>query len=464
MKFGNQLKDIVEERFYCQFTATELNQWLVYIGANPNQHHLTVKLTLFDDDLILRNTGDIPPVAIDLIEIAAAVYTVDRAIRPNNSSHCSVYVRLPVRCPEVLSQRDIRIKLRDILHWYTGYEWHFEFVTRDVPTRTSEAPQLFNWNDPSKPLDVGLWSGGLDCLAGLYNRAYENPDRQFVLCGTGASKNVKRLQRHIADLLPMEIASRVKLSQVTYELETIDGQLPDRFRMRSRGFTFMVIGAVCAYLEGSLTLQVYENGIGAINLRFRESELGLSHARSVHPFSLMMIAEWLTQVLKEPITLNNPYLFQTKAQMCEVFTRYGGLDIAFATETCDRKHRHAETKQCGRCSSCILRRHAFAALGILDQTPYVYADANWLYEPVDFMDISLGNHIPSVLYQVKNLYAHLNSPDPWRSLVSQYETLAADIVDRTSAYYGLSEVEMQEGLISLFSQYVKEWLSLQKLT
>ncbi len=79
-----------------------------------------------------------------------------------------------------------------------------------------------------------------------------------------------------------------------------------------------------------------------------------------------------------------------------------------------------------------------------------------------FETVEEGNHIPAVLYQVQNLYRHLNEPNPWNSLVRQYETLAADIVDPTSSYYGLSEQDMREKLIGLLSQYVNEWISLQR--
>lgn len=460
MKFDNDVHDVAVETFTCELEPITSRQWLVRVARLPEFDFLTFKLNLYDEDLLWRNIADIPPIAIDLIELALAVYAVDRSIQPDELSYCRVEVKLPVRCPELLRQPEIHEMLGEILYWYTGYEWNFEFGKREQPGRGLEEPQLFDWRDESKPLDVALWSGGLDCLAGLYNRAFENTDRQFILCGTGANTVVHHLQRRIVEVLPKQMAQRVKLLQVRYEIEDLSGNLPEMTRMRSRGFTFMLIGAVCAHLAGSNVLQVYENGIGAINLRFRESEVGLNHAHSVHPLSLMFIAEWLTQIFGVRFRLENPYLFQTKAQMCKIIVTKGGLDIAFQTETCDRKHRRPDAQQCGRCSSCILRRHAFAALHIHDQTPYVYGLSDWLYEPVPFEVIDDGNHIPAVLYQVRNLNEHLNKSNPWNSLARQYETLAADIVDRTSVYYGLSEQEMRKGLLQLLSRYVHEWFSL----
>ncbi len=319
-KFVNEIGEIAVEAFVCQFEPLTNYQWFGRVSRAGENEHLTFRLSLFDEDLLRRDFAAVPQIAPDLIELATIVYAVDRTIQPDEMSHCQVQVVMPVRCPELLSQQDVHDKLCEILYWYTGYEWHFDFHQRKKPVRDAEKPQLFNWYDHSTPVDVALWSGGLDCLAGLYNRAFESRERKFILCGTGASKTVCGLQKRIVSLLPDDLIHRVKLQQVYYELETISGSLPDDARMRSRGFTFMLIGAICAYLEGSRVLQVYENGIGAINLRFRESEVGLNHARSVHPLSLMTIAMWLTQILGEPFKLSNPYLFQTKAQMCQIFS------------------------------------------------------------------------------------------------------------------------------------------------
>ena len=179
MKFDNDVHDVAVETFTCALEPITSRQWLVRVARLPEFDFLTYKVNLYDDDLLWRNIADIPSIAIDLIELALAVYAVDRSIQPDELSYCRVEVKLPVRCPELLRQPEIHEMLGEILYWYTGYEWNFEFGKREQPGRGLEEPQLFDWRDESKPLDVALWSGGLDCLAGLYNRAFENTDRQF---------------------------------------------------------------------------------------------------------------------------------------------------------------------------------------------------------------------------------------------------------------------------------------------
>jgi hypothetical protein len=465
MKFYDGLADITSEVFECRFEILNKYQWLVTVVAQNSEDNLVAKLSLYDEDLINRSMARLSPLAIDLIELAVAVYAVDRTIQPDPKAYCVVRLELPVRCPHTLGSQFTLSKLTELLYWYTGYEWQIDFVQRDasIEARQSEYSQLFDWQPNSCPIDVALWSGGLDCLAGLYNRAIYEPQRRFVLCGTGANFVNYRLQQDIVESLPEDIFNRVKLLRVHYHLEGLSKTLPEMSRMRSRGFTFMLIGAACAYIEGLNVLHVYENGIGAINLRFRDSEIGLNHARSVHPLSLLLMAKWLESLFELPFRIENPFLFFTKAQMCQVFRSEQDLEIAFRTETCDRKHRKQDAKQCGRCSSCILRRHAFAALGVRDKTPYIEESTSWL-NSINKKDIvEEGNHIPSVLFQVNALGNHLRADNPWKSLVMQYEALAAEILDRTPSYYGLTELEMQHNLLRLFSQYVNEWDSLKSL-
>ena len=454
--FSRRDKTLVHE-FACYFAPAAANLWHVTIVDLLQQQSWQLALKLHDNDLLFRDYPNAPAIAVDLLEIALMVHTVDRTIMPSPLRQCRIQVEFPVRCVDIFNQHHVQRALNEILDWYTGYDWHFHFQQRDLYSRPSEDPQLFQWNTTSHEIDVALWSGGLDCLAGLFNRAYENEDRHFVLCGTGSNKVVHKLQKRIFQGLPEELAWRTKLSQVSYHMKTIRGVLSDSPRARSRGFVFMLIGSVCALLEGQRELQVYENGIGAINLRFRDSEIGLNHAHSVHPLSLKMLSDWLTDLLGEPFVLRNPFLFWTKAQMCEILVEKNALELAYRTETCDRKHRKSGAKQCGRCSSCILRRQAFAALGVADWTSYVYEEASWLQRVTDYKEVAQGNHIPAALWQVRVFENLLDSDEPWNSLVSQYETLSAEVVDRTAAYEGMTVTEMQNELLNLFGHYVSEW-------
>ena len=88
-----------------------------------------------------------------------------------------------------------------------------------------------------------------------------------------------------------------------------------------------MLGAACAYLMGQKVLYLYENGIGAINLPYRESAVGLDHSRSVHPLTLLMVSDVISELLGQEFEVKNPFLFWTKAEMCKALATYGREDL-----------------------------------------------------------------------------------------------------------------------------------------
>jgi hypothetical protein len=144
---------------------------------------------------------------------------------------------------------------------------------------------------------VTLWSGGLDSLAGLYNRLSGEPSARYILLGTGSNTILHSTQQQVAVRLRSRFPGRIRLVQIPIRLDESTA-LRKEPRQRSRGFVFMLLGAACAYLAGKTTLSVYENGIGAINLPFRASEVGLDHTRSSHPLSLLYMSNLVTELLE----------------------------------------------------------------------------------------------------------------------------------------------------------------------
>ena len=58
-----------------------------------------------------------------------------------------------------------------------------------------------------------------------------------------------------------------------------------------RGVLYSLFLVLRVHTYGEKVLYLYENGIGAINLPYRESAVGLDHSRSVHPLTLLMVSE-----------------------------------------------------------------------------------------------------------------------------------------------------------------------------
>lgn len=145
--------------------------------------------------------------------------------------------------------------------------------------------------------------------------------------------------------------------------------------------------------------------------------------------------------------------------MCaSVLPNSGALtEIALQTVSCDGLYRQAPM-QCGYCSSCLLRRQAFAAAQIRDESGYVVNGRGC-------RDRSQRKYLRAILHQASQLSemlggangkAPLSLRESWSRLSSQYLTLP-DIVDRTADLEGMSAPEMKQRIITMYRRYAEEW-------
>jgi hypothetical protein len=298
-------------------------------------------------------------------------------------------------------------------------------------------------------MEVALWSSGLDSLAGLANRMVAKTADHYVLFGTGANSQICARQRALAALLMNRQAQQISCVQTLYRYTAIN--MPRNRNQRARGFVFLLLGAVCALLTNQQYLHIYENGVGAINLPFRASEVGLDHTRAVHPVSLFEMSELLTRIIGTPFRFVNPFMFQTKAEMCTVLHDARYTPFIAQTLSCDRMHREIPS-QCGSCSSCLLRKQSLLAAGLPDGTDYVFPSSK-TDKPYRS---STGNHLRAMLWQVRALQHLLSNNEPWGGLVHLYPRLI-DIIDRTAAIEHLPMATMQDQIVQMYRGYVSEW-------
>jgi hypothetical protein len=303
---------------------------------------------------------------------------------------------------------------------------------------------------------VALWSGGLDAASGLVARARADPGRMasVTLCGAGSNVTIRGVQRAVADRVSRLTPGRLKLIQLPTSLVGLGG-MPTNGQTRARGFAFLLLGAACAVAEGQARLAVYENGVGAINLPFRPASIGLAHARSVHPRSLLQTGMLVSRLLGSPFRFENPFLYWTKAQMCAELAAAGATDLAPITVTCDRRHRRRPF-QCGYCSSCLLRRQALAAADIPDRTAYRLHTAERRRRPSD------ADHLLAMLDQAAALDDSLSQSDPWMGLAKRYLPLV-DVVDWLEEHGGQDAAGVQQQLVALYQRYVREWRAVREV-
>ena len=410
-----------------------------------------VRIAVDDSAFSCRIQKEFPSIIADLIDLAVAIHAADRlTFQSLRQQQTQIHVVLPVRHPEILNKSSFQDKLSSLLEWATGSRWEFEFSKRVDLGRAVEQQSLLTSADPYVN-EVALWSGGLDALAGLYTRLKENRELSFMLFGTGSNDNIYSRQGQVFQALQPFFPNRLSLCRVPVRFSESNLHLKNKIP-RARGVVFTLLGAACAYLMGQKILYLYENGIGAINLPYRKSAVGLDHSRSVHPLTLLKVSGLISELVGEGFRVHNPFLFWTKAEMCQRLAEDARRDLPPLTKSCDSPHRK-QPIQCGYCSSCLLRKQALAASRIEDQTYYIVPHGT---RPVG--DIRL--YLQHMLAQVSTLKGLLNYSEDavsqWESLTRRFPELD-DIVDRTHEVEGLASPEMRKRLIHLYQTYISEW-------
>ncbi|GCE15114.1 7-cyano-7-deazaguanine synthase [Tengunoibacter tsumagoiensis] len=407
-----------------------------------------LNIALWDRDLLLRTTADeVSSLIADLSDLAVAVYVADHLSERRKKRTTRLLINLPIRSVELRERSTFKQELRDLLYWFTEDLWSFQFSTYRTNGRQSELHKRLISDYPKSSRRVALWSGGLDALAGLYLQLVQEPETDYTLVSTGSSLMMGGKQKKVFQQMNEIFPGRLKLIQLPIrlgkkEVKTEQGN-------RTRGFVFLLLGALCALQEMQHTLYIHENGIGAINLPFRDCEVGLDHSRSVHPLTLARMGTFLEKLLGHPFSFENPFLGTTKAEMCQRLLREHP-EIVFSTMSCDHWHREIPL-QCGYCSSCLLRRQAIAVSGIEDTLSYrITAAKDRKRQKTD------GVHLRAMLAQVDTLrdIRDTKEGDIWGALIAKYPVLD-DIVRQDERAEKQQQVKNQ--LLHLYQTYVKEW-------
>lgn len=202
--------------------------------------------------------------------------------------------------------------------------------------------------------------------------------------------------------------------------------------------------------------------IGAMNLPLNQTQLGVDNYRGVHPRSLMMAEELFRLALNHPLNIENPFLFQTKAELCKALKPSELADAVQFTVSCDSFPLRVSGKpQCGFCTSCILRRQSLFASGYNNYDPHTGYICDVLANR-STVDPKRLFGLEAMREQVHVLSRCLDSDDPWRSLTLSFPELFrthAELVER----YNMDAGETCARFVQLYSNYVREWESLAGL-
>jgi 7-cyano-7-deazaguanine synthase in queuosine biosynthesis len=326
------------------------------------------KITLRIEDIHKKMSKDVPDSFQDLLEIATYVYCADQAI-PRGADDVdsfghgwrrNLHFIIPVRNPDFWNGEEIQQALCSTLGFLSDDSYHFEFTK----LKDAQAFQGYlDFNDDGRlhgyPEQVVMFSGGLDSLAGAIDEVLNEKHRVVLVTHKPTpklNKRHRRLEKMIADKAgentPLHIGVRVNKNK----------KLNKEYTQRSRSFLYVSIGATIAKMLNLNSVRFYENGVISLNLPVCAQVVGGRATRTTHPRVFRGFQEIISLVAGEPFTIENPYIWKTKAEVVEVITKAGCQDMIAASTTCTHTWEMTnDHTHCGTCSQCIDRRFAVIA-------------------------------------------------------------------------------------------------------
>jgi 7-cyano-7-deazaguanine synthase in queuosine biosynthesis len=453
------MNSIMEYNF--DFSVPGHIKW--YSGSQKKRFSMPEQPVQFaiNDESISRGFSTlVGPSLADALDVAVASHMADRlALRERVIGkaripvHRSFYVEIAVRDPQLWNDEHIKSALREALGFLTQDSWEFKFTKREGGRKADSQHHLFGRFAPTN-VDVGLFSGGLDSYAGTAIQLDQHADRHFV-CVSGTPNNIQKgLQHRQFKYLCERFGRSGTHISVQYSMAGASQMLQEPTR-RTRAFVFLLLGAVVALTAESECLYVYENGIGAINLPFDLTQIGIDNTRAMHPRTLRNVAALVSNLAGKRFAIKNRSMFVTKAEMCEQKSvRHVAQGIA-ATFSCDGLTHKGE--HCGFCTSCLLRRLALAGshLTKYDHGNYINdcLSADWHPSRRQIRGLS------SMTWQASRLRSCISTGE-WKRLVIEFPELQLVLAELA---LGDTADELQDNLMRLYRKHVNEWFGFAAL-
>ena len=333
--------------------------------------HANVHLKI--SDISEKMVANIPPILVDLLEIATYVYCADQATTRgggNAKNYGAKWRRrfqfhIPVRKPEVWSSEPVLTALRDTLGFLSDDEYEFTFEKLSDPPPVSQYLDFGPGRATGfKAEEVILFSGGPDSLGGAVQEAAAGK-RTLALVSHRSSPKIAKRQKELLEDLGKHCSKKPFHVPVWINKEKALGK---EFTQRTRSFLYASLAAVVAHIFDLWRIRFYENGVVSINLPISPQVVGGRATRTTHPQVINGFSKIFTALFQKPFTVENPFFWMTKAQVVRSIRDAGFGDLIKYSVSCTHVWEMTTLKtHCGVCSQCIDRRVATLSAGCPDQ-------------------------------------------------------------------------------------------------
>lgn len=320
--------------------------------------------------------------ALDLLNIAGGVYAVDRISKRRPSTGNDFGIRTLRVCFTVHNlafwqRREVADALTELLCFLTDDNWSVTFIREALTPPPQECQLRLDLPWMRRPRRIALYSGGLDSAAGLANRVASGVD-DYLLVTVGHHSGLRhRCSYQVRRLSQLtDTPQQLHATLVVHLNGGVAKRISQQERsQRSRAFLFCAAAAVVAQSCEVEQIEVFENGVGAINLPLMAGMLagGLA-TRGAHPTFLRLMSRIASAVAERNVLYSLPFSEHTKAEMLAPLRAQGLQSWAELSRSCvHTSWRVRRTAHCGQCPGCIERRQAFFAAGMTESAVGQYS-------------------------------------------------------------------------------------------
>jgi hypothetical protein len=415
---------------FCGENVTKANPakdyQLSYYDIGEFKANVAAKFAKFLPDII-----ELQPRILDLLEIAVYVFSSDKRILrgardslDNKKWARTFNFHIPVRDIDFWNDGKITSSLSDALGFMSGDRKYTFFFTKYTKRAFMEyQPTLFT--DDIIPLykkddiDIMLFSGGLDSLAGAIETLNSTKDKKLYLVAHKSNKNIIKTQDGLVKALSGKYNDRVKF----YGFEChFTGKIRIEETQRTRMFLFSAIAfAICSFYSKK-DFFVFENGITSINLPKQADVINARASRTTHPKTIGLLMKFYNNFVKD-YKFITPYIYKTKTDIIDIFIQFKEENLIPSSVSCSTSFNNdMSSHHCGVCSQCIDRRFAIYAAGLEE-----YSD-NYVN------DIICGNNEAETLTRLYNTLRFASMQDfPTRAaFFSKFTDEIDDLLDYIS--------------------------------
>jgi hypothetical protein len=324
-------------------------------------------------DITHRLAANLNDLELDLLEIAAYVYSADQAVTRGGlkqidygrSWYRTFRFEVPVRRPDFWSSADVMANLCQTLNDVSGDNFEFAFC------RLSDPPPLetyFEWgsDDITDVDEVILFSGGLDLFGGAVREALCQ-NRKVVLVSHRPVSKIDSRQRQLVADIAERVSQRSKAPVHVPVLVNKGKELGKDYTQRTRSFLYASLAAIVARLFGLKRIRFYETGVTSLNLPISPQVVSTRATRTTHPMVLHGYRRIFSRIIPDGFGIENPFFWKTKTEILSEIKAAGHSRHCAFTGSC--AHTWQQTKMhphCGRCSQCVERRLVALAAGYGD--------------------------------------------------------------------------------------------------